>query len=100
MPRYRVFIYFEERFKGLLFQKTSCSKVGPDACGRGWQNPDTKQWTSFHQISSKSICVTCNIEEIGAPNCVGPPEGYCLCENIKSKDDILACGESFFKLNS
>lgn len=69
-----------------------CSKEGPTACGYGWTNPDPNAPVpgfTFHQVSDGSICVNCNIELPGPPAC---NNGFCECKDIKTKIDLMDCG--------
>ena len=71
----------------------ACSREGPNACGYGWTNPDPDaqvQGFTFHQVSDGSICVNCTIDLPGPPGC--PSYGYCLCKDIKNKEDLMDCG--------
>ena len=74
-----------------IFQETSCSKKGPHACGYGWTNPAGGGF-SFHQVSSGSVCVTCNIftDITGTPPCT---DDLCLCKDIISKNTLMDCSK-------
>ena len=74
----------------------SCSKEGPGACGYGWINPDPLapvDHFSFHQVSDGSICVKCYIDLPGGAEC--PSDGFCLCEDIQNKEDLMDCSNYF-----
>ena len=71
----------------------ACSTGGPDACGRGFTNPETDQSFSFHQISAGSICIVC-CDVAPAPSPFCPPvngKEICDCKQIVDKNSLLNC---------
>ena len=71
----------------------ACSIGGPDACGRGFTNPETQQSFSFHQISAGSICIWC-CDVAPAPSAFCPPVNgreICDCKKIVDKNSLLNC---------
>ena len=81
----------QSRQRGCETRK-ACSNDGPRACGYGWVDPfNENRGISVHEVTSTSICVHCsrNIKGGGA-NC--DLEKNCLCEDIRSKHDLMRCG--------